>query len=130
MCWKFDFSTFGATLGWTNSERMNDGTCCVCFGEYNDVNCIPVVSSCGHTVCRNCSSSLKKLNNSSNVHCPTCRTLVPYPMPTNFSLISILTSMKSSLSSRHQHPSSNNIQQFTYDEIQKTIKNSIFLGKT
>ena len=107
---------------------MNEAICCVCFGDYDDSSCIPVVASCGHTVCKNCSTSLKR-SSPSHVYCPTCRAVVNYPLATNFSYISLLSSMRSSSTGRHKNSTSSVIQ-FSVEEIQKSLKsNSTFLSE-
>ena len=65
---------------------MNDiCTCPICFLPYDQV--IPVVASCGHSLCRECSIAIGRKGNYS---CPICEGESVLPLPKNLELINLL----------------------------------------
>ncbi|KAL7638330.1 UNVERIFIED_CONTAM: hypothetical protein RMT77_010899 [Armadillidium vulgare] len=62
--------------------------CEVCFFEFDETNCIPLVLSCGHSFCRQC--IIKTLDNVRS--CPKCRRRINQriaELPINYSLIQL-----------------------------------------
>lgn len=58
-------------------------SCAVCWREYAE-NIVPVLATCGHTYCRDCSTSIRR--------CPLCRKKLPsgYVWPINYALASFV----------------------------------------
>jgi hypothetical protein len=44
---------------------LKSAECIVCYHEYDGNTHFPLISGCGHTICKSCSSSVEI--------CPTCR---------------------------------------------------------
>ncbi|KAL7638331.1 UNVERIFIED_CONTAM: hypothetical protein RMT77_010900 [Armadillidium vulgare] len=62
--------------------------CEVCFVEFDETNCIPLVLNCGHSFCRQC--IIKTLDNVGS--CPKCRRRINQritELPINYSLIQL-----------------------------------------
>lgn len=62
--------------------------CIVCFSEYDRNEHFPVVSECGHTLCRSCSPNVEI--------CPTCRsyTFDNQKLTKNYAVLNIVEEMR------------------------------------
>ncbi|XP_052126152.1 uncharacterized protein LOC113215182 isoform X2 [Frankliniella occidentalis] len=61
--------------------------CDICLEDYNQVERVPKMVPCGHTVCLRC------LEQSSRKECPTCRRVFdvpPHALPNNFHLLGLM----------------------------------------
>ena len=61
--------------------------CPICYRDYSSI-VLPVTTTCGHSLCKDCSTNLTR--------CPICRTRIPLrtrPV-TNFSLLSLVDRLK------------------------------------
>ncbi|XP_026289360.1 uncharacterized protein LOC113214267 [Frankliniella occidentalis] len=61
--------------------------CHICLEEFNQVERVPKIASCGHTVCLRC------LEQSDRRECPTCRRVFevsPDELPSNFQLLEVM----------------------------------------
>ena len=48
-------------------------TCPVCFESYS--NFLPIMLECGQTMCKSCAKAIAAYFKSTNVECPSCRTV-------------------------------------------------------
>jgi hypothetical protein len=63
-------------------------TCPICFLPYDQV--IPVVASCGHSLCRDCSTAIAAIHIKGIYQCPICEGESSIPLPKNLELINLL----------------------------------------
>lgn len=77
--------------------------CAICWRDFCE-EVVPVMTSCGHTYCRDCSTNMRR--------CALCRKKLPssYQWPANFALMSLLDKITSNARNQATQMSSKEVQ--------------------